>query len=109
MTKINWSAKDLIDLTDALLKNRSFNASIDGMNPVVIYLMLETVKGLILRPVLFTIFVSPLFDIIKLTAFEDGTFIPKWNHSMRTLTEDMEKTLEAITKWLNDSGLKVNN
>ena len=29
--------------------------------------------------------------------------------TLQILTEDMKKSLEAITKWLNKSGLKVND
>jgi hypothetical protein len=66
------------------------------------------VKGSILEPVLYTIFVSPLFNMETLLSYADDTFFPKWNNSWQNLVKDIEKSLEAITKCLRDSGLKVN-
>jgi hypothetical protein len=44
--------------------------------------------------------VSLIFDIEYLMAFADDKFIPKINKNLATLVEDMDKALEAITKWL---------
>ncbi len=71
-------------------------------------LLLETVQGMILGPALYTIFVSPIFEITDMSAFTEDTFIPKANASLPLLIKDMEKTLEAITKWLKKSVLIVN-
>ena len=51
---------------------------------------------------------SPLFEIEDLLAFADDTFIPRVGDSLTKLITDMEKSLEAITKWLRQSGLVVN-
>ena len=59
-------------------------------------------------PILYAIYVSPLFDLTKITNFADDNFVLHWNRHMEALIEDMEESLEMITKWLKDSGLKVN-
>jgi hypothetical protein len=41
-------------------------------------------------------------------SYADKTFIPKLKHSLQNLIKNIEKSLEEITKWLKDSGLKVN-
>jgi hypothetical protein len=51
--------------------------------------------------------VSPLFDVKDLSAYADDTYIPRWKCSLEQLIKDVEKSLEAISKWLRDSGLKV--
>jgi hypothetical protein len=61
-------------------------------------LLLGTVQGSILGPVLYAIFVSPMFDLEELSAFADDTFIPMSNTSLTKLITDMEKKIEAITK-----------
>jgi hypothetical protein len=99
----------VIDLIQVWLKERSYYVSIDGVNSVLFYLLLGTVQGSILGPVLYAIFVSPMFDIDFFLSFTDDTFILKTNICKRTLIEDMEKSLESLTKWLKISGLKVNN
>ena len=99
---------DVLRLIRAWLVNRSFYVSIDGTNSTLFDLLLGTVQGSILGPVLYGIFVSPLFDKETFLSYADDTFIPKCNNSLENLILDVEKTLKAITKWLRDSGLKVN-
>jgi hypothetical protein len=43
-----------------------------------------------------------------LLAFADDIFILKWNKYIPSLIDSMEKTIEAITKWLKYSRLVVN-
>ena len=66
-----------------------------------------TVQGSILGPILYAIFVSPIFDLEKMSNYADDNYVIKWNNKIEALI-DMQKSLEAITKWLRDSGLKVN-
>jgi hypothetical protein len=66
------------------------------------------VQGSILGPVLYAIFVSQLFDIKEFDAFVDNTYILRWNLDVLVLIDGMKKSLEAITKWIKKSGLKVN-
>ena len=54
-------------------------------------------------------FVSPLFDIVPMLAFADNSYKVESGTNKTDLVKDMEKSLEAIIKWLKNSGLKVNN
>ncbi len=71
-------------------------------------LLLGAEQGSILGPVLYTIFVSPVFRTSGLKLFADDSYVTKSNESITELITDMEKTLEAITQWLKQSGVKVN-
>ena len=106
--KIIGLPDDVIQLIKVWLNERTFYVSIDGMNSVLYDLLLGTVQGSILGPVLYAIFVSPLFDLDFMLAFADDNFIPKINTSKECLISDMEIALVKIIKWLSDSGLKVN-
>ena len=99
---------DVVDLIRVWLENRSFYVSIDGKNSVLFDLLLGTVQGSVLGPVLYAIFVSPLFDLVPVLSFADDSYNMESNASKSAVIEDMEKSLEAITKWLKKSGLKVN-
>ncbi len=99
---------DIIQLISIWLKERSYYVSVDGNNSMIFDLLSGTVQGSILGPVLYAIFVSPLFDIESLLAFADDNFIPRINHSKIDIIEDMRLSLDNITKWLKESGLKVN-
>ena len=59
-------------------------------------------------PILYAIFVSPLFDITDLSNFADDNYAltcSKFKESAITL---MESKITTITNWLSGSGLKVN-
>jgi hypothetical protein len=99
---------DLIDLVRVWLSDRSFYVSINGDNSILFELVCGTVQGSILGPILYAIYVSPLFDLQDLTNFADDNFIIRWNSYMPALVVELELSLEAITSWLRGSGLSVN-
>jgi hypothetical protein len=43
-----------------------------------------------------------------MSSFADDNFTVCWNRDKNELIKDYEKDLETLTKWLHDSGLKVN-
>ena len=93
---------DIIQMISIWLKERSYFVSIDGNNSTLFDLLSGTVQGSILGPVLYAIFVSPLFDVELVLAFADDNFIPRIHYSKVCLIEDMKKALENITKWLKN-------
>ena len=54
------------------------------------------------------IFISPLFDIEKLTCFADDKFPLVCDKNKLALVARMESKLGRIVKWLVCSGMKVN-
>jgi hypothetical protein len=62
----------------------------------------------ILGPILYAIFVAPLLDLQAKLSFAADSYVFKANKLVTELIKDMEKTLEDITNWLRQSGLKVN-
>ena len=100
--------EDVIELISEWLKNRCFYVTVGEGNSIVYDSNVGTVQGSILGPILYAIFVSPLFDLEKMTLFADDNYIILWNRQLSALITDMKKTIESITKWLRQSGLKVN-
>ena len=100
---------DVIKLVKIWLKNRYFYVSVNGDNSYMTSSDAGTVQGSILGPILYAIFVSPLFDLIPMTNYADDNYVIRCNKYISKLIPDMEKSLEAITKWLKKSGLKVND
>ena len=100
--------KDVVELIKIWLKNRLFYVDIDGDCSFLKTSDTGTIQGSRLGPILYAIFVSPLFDLEKLTNYADDNFIIRWEKVLSKLITSMEKSLEAITKWLKKSGLKVN-
>ena len=106
--KIVGLPSDIVRLIELWLSHRCFYVSINGTNSMVIDLNCGVIQGSILGPILYAIYVSPLYDLLKLTTFADDNFIIRWNTCMEALINDMQKDLESMTKWLRDSGMKVN-
>ena len=99
---------DIVGLIRLWLSSRSFSVVINGKSSVLVNLPCGVIQGSILGPILYAIFVSPLFDISRLTNFADDNFILRWNKLTGALVIEMEKEIDTITRWLKDSGLKVN-
>ena len=99
---------DLVKLIEIWLTDRKFYVELDGQVSHVLESEDGTIQGSVLGPILYAIFVSPLFDLANLTNFADDNFILEFNAKINELIPNMEQKLEMITKWLKDSGLKVN-
>ena len=59
-------------------------------------------------PVLYAMFVCPLFDFVKMSGFADDNYVIKWNKNLAVCIAEMENTLKTMTDCLNGSGMKVN-
>ena len=99
---------DLVQLISIWLTNRYFYVSIDGGSSIIHKYNVGTVQGSILGPILYGIYVSPLLDLTDITLFADDNYALVWNKNVEALKIDMQLKLEFITKWLVDSGMKVN-
>ena len=74
--KILGLPSDVIHLKSEWLKERFYNVDINGTTSTLFDLLLGTVQGSVLGPILCAIFVSPLFEISDLTSFADDTYNP---------------------------------
>ena len=106
--KVIGLPNDIVKLIKTWLTDRMYYVSIDGENSIIYDLLLGTVQGSILGPILYAIYVAPLFHLQDMLAFADDSYVLRSNINQTDLIKDMKKSLEAITKWLRQSGLKVN-
>jgi hypothetical protein len=58
----------------------------------------------ILGLMLYAIFILPLFDIMPVLSFADDSYNVESNSNKVDLANNMEKSLEVITKWQKMSG-----
>jgi hypothetical protein len=82
LLKIVGLPRDIINLIAVWLINRFFYISIDGTNSTMFKIILGTVQGSILGPILYAIFVASLFDQEMFLAFAEDTFIPRIEQSL---------------------------
>ncbi len=64
--------------------------SVKGSNSTLYDLLLGTVQGSILDPVLYAIFAAPLFDLQYFLAFVDAKLIVRLHCTKNELVQDME-------------------
>ena len=99
---------DVVGLIEIWLKNRYFYVQVLDHNSNFIEINSGTIQGSILGPILYAIFVAPLYDISKISNFADDNFAITQNKNKISCILAMEAKLNEIVKWLKDSGLKVN-
>ena len=99
---------DVVSLIEIWLKNRMFYVEIDDHVSNIVNTSHGTIQGSILGPILYAIYVSPLFDLTNISNFADDNFVLTWSQSKQTAINEMENKLTLITEWLKGSGLKVN-
>ena len=99
---------DIISLVREWLTTWYFYESIEEDNSSIHCWEVGTVQGFILDPLLYALFVSPIFNLTKFTLFADDKYVLLWKKHLTTLLKDMKAKNELIIKWLKQFGLKVN-
>ena len=84
---------DLVKLIEVWLTERKFYVELDGEVSHVLDSEDGTIQGSVLGPILYAIFVSPLFDLANLTNFADDNFILEFNSNINDLIPNMERKL----------------
>jgi hypothetical protein len=107
--KVVGLPEGLISLIKVWLQNCYFYVSIGNRNSTLHDLTSGTVQPSILGPILYAIYISPVFDLVNMSSFADVSYTLKWNTNKNELIKDIERELEALTRWLRDSSLKVND
>ena len=65
-----------------------------------------TIQGSVLGPILYALFVSPLFDLTEIVNFADDNFCVESHRDLAVLITNLEMRLEMIT---NETFMKQMN
>ena len=86
--------RDLVELISEWLSGRSLYVQVGDDYSTLLNIDTGTIQGSILGPILYALFVSPLFDISDITNFADDNFCLEWSRSLVQLIDNMEKSLK---------------
>jgi hypothetical protein len=67
-----------------------------------------TVQGSVLGPVLFSLFIRPVYKIENLTTYADDNYVMRTGHELKDVLQRTQQAIENVSSWLKKSGLKVN-
>ena len=93
--------KDIITLKSKWLRNIYFYVTVGEDSSDIHHSSVRMVQGSILGPILYEIFVSPLFDLAKMTMFADNDYLICWNRSAQQLIIEMKKVIESVIGYDN--------
>ena len=71
---------DVVELIQVWLRDWYFYVEVGDLNSVLHRISTGTIQGSILGPILYAIFVWPLFDLTDLSKFADDHFISRNAH-----------------------------
>jgi hypothetical protein len=100
--------KDVTDLLKDWLSNRQSYVEIGGNSSYMKESNSGTVQGSVLGPVLFSLFIRPIYDIEDLTTYADDNYVIKESGSLSNTLQQVETSVQNVANWLKNSGLKVN-
>ena len=99
---------DLINLIQIWLSDRTYYVTAKGTNSFIRLTNIGTIQGSILGPLLYAIYVAPLQDLYEITLFADDNYPLASDSNLERLITAFTNKLNTIIKWLQDSGLKIN-
>jgi hypothetical protein len=97
-----------MSLLELWLRNRSAFVEVSVDRSMLYSINIGTVQGSILGPVLFSLFVSPVFELSNIVAYADDTYMLESSRSKENLVTEIGDALTTILLWFQSSGLKVN-
>ena len=86
---------DVLSLVELWLRKRLFYVDINGEISKLYEIDYGTIQGSILGPVLYAIYVSPLFDLTELSNFADDNFALTWHTNKQSAINAMELKLNC--------------
>jgi hypothetical protein len=99
---------DVINLLESWLRDRQCYVEVRNCCSQYFGSDVGTVKGSILGPILFSLFLSPLLEKEDLISYADDNYLIKSNKCKEIALQRLQFQIQKVEKWLTSSGLKVN-
>jgi len=99
---------DWTELLEAWLRDRAAFVEVSSHRSMIYNVNIGTVQGSILGPLLFSLFVSPVFGLYNIIAYADDTYTITSAKTKENAVFELGEALTNISLWFKSSGLKVN-
>ena len=99
---------DLIQLLRGWLTGRLGYVEVDGDVSSMFEIEIGVIQGSCLGPILYNLFVSPVFVIAPLESYADDSYSTEHDPILEVAIGKTEITLNKLVDWFSGSGLKVN-
>ena len=100
--------KQYIDIIREWLKDRRFYVEVNGQSSIFKTITCGTLQGSVLGPILFALFMSPVFDLADLVTYADDNYIMESDSNLDRALAKVKMKAETIIQWLLDVRMKVN-
>jgi len=99
---------DVTELIKDWLTNRQAYVEFGGESSLFFNVPEGTVQGSVLGPVLFAIFIAPMFKIAQVSSYADDSYLSDKSDDVKSLTRGLSTSATLLTNWFKASGLVVN-
>jgi len=99
---------DVTSLVEDWLTGRTAYVEIGGECSNTFPIPDGTVQGSVLGPLLFAIFIAPMFELVNVSSFADDSYLSESDHDLETMVQKLQTEANVLMGWFKSSGLVVN-
>ena len=99
---------DIVQLLRGWLTGRLAYVEVEGDVSSMFEIKSGVIQGSCLGPILYNLFVSPVFTIAPLESYADDSYNTEHNAILQIAIRNAENTLNKLVDWFSGSGLKIN-
>ena len=108
MQTLNLPTK-IINLLNAWLKDRNMYVTVNDSSSIFVNIIAGTLQGSCLGPILFALFISPMFDLSDSITYADDNYTIETDKTLEITIGKVKMKAEILMQWLKDSGMQVNS
>ena len=99
----------IINLLRHWLQNRFMYVNVNGSCSIFTKILAGTLQGSCLGPILFALFISPMYDISDCITYADDNYTVETGRDIDVTIGKVKMKTEILMSWLRDSGMQVNS